>query len=113
MDKNRTYVSGRGEGSDEELSRLLARVPPPRAPGWFLAKTMARLRAERSHGVRGGIFVSGWRWVLATGVAVVLAAAWLRWQAPRDQLEISDAMVFSALDALAEQDAENNWWAGL
>jgi len=44
---------------------------------------------------------------------VVLAVAWLRWEAPRDQLEISDAMLFSALDALAEQDAENNWWAGL
>ena len=27
--------------------------------------------------------------------------------------EISDAVVFAALDALVEQDEENRWWAGL
>jgi hypothetical protein len=42
-----------------------------------------------------------------------LAGAWLRWEKPGQGGEISDAVVFAALDALVEQDEENRWWAGL
>jgi hypothetical protein len=88
---------------------LLAKAPPPKAPAWFAAKTLARLREEGTRPERGWL----WRWVWAAGAAAILAGAWLRWEKPGQGGEISDAVVFAALDALVEQDEENRWWAGL
>ena len=85
-----------------ELEALLAKVPPPKAPAWFAAKTLARLRKEEARPKRGWV----WRWVWVAG-------AWLRWEKPSQGGEISDAAVFAALDALVEQDEENRWWVGL
>jgi hypothetical protein len=53
-----------------------------------------------------------WRWVWAAGTAAVVAG-WVLWNRPDPSVEISDAMVFAALDALVEQEEENRWWAGL
>ena len=92
-----------------ELETLLAKAPPPKAPAWFAAKTLARLREEEPRPERGWV----WRWVWAAGVAAFLAGAWLRWEKPNQSGEISDAAVFAALDALVEQDEENRWWVGL
>jgi len=112
MEKSRASDQGQGEGLGQELNGLLARVPPPKAPAWFAAKTLARLRDERSdlRGARSwGI---QWRWIWAAGTAV-LVAGWILWDRPKSGPEISDAVVFAALDALVEQEEENRWWAGL
>jgi hypothetical protein len=42
-----------------------------------------------------------------------VVAGWVLWKGPDPSVEISDAMVFAALDALVEQEEENRWWAGL
>lgn len=104
MDKERESEEGLGQ----ELEALLAKVSPPQAPAWFSAKTLARLREEEGQR-KGGI---GWRWIWAAGAAA-LVAGWILWEKPRIGTEISDAEVFAALDALVQQDEENQWWAGL
>lgn len=108
MGKNRSSEGGQ-EGLGSELEALLGKAPPPKAPAWFAAKTLARLREEEARPERGWV----WRWVWAAGVAAVLAGAWLHWEKPKQGGEISDAAVFAALDALVEQDEENRWWVGL
>jgi hypothetical protein len=108
MGKNRSSEGGQ-EGLGSELEALLGKAPPPKAPAWFAAKTLARLREEEARPERGWV----WRWVWAAGAAAVLAGAWLRWEKPNQGGEISDAAVFAALDALVEQDEENRWWVGL
>lgn len=50
-----------------ELEALLAKAPPPKAPAWFAAKTLARLREEEARPERGWV----WRWIWAAGVAAV------------------------------------------
>lgn len=105
--------SGDGqEGLGPELERLLAKAPPPQAPAWFTAKTLARLRQERAEDRRTFSAWMKWRWVWAAGAAAVVAG-WVLWNKPEPSNQISDAMVFAALDALVEQDEENRWWAGL
>lgn len=54
----------------------------------------------------------GWRWVWAAGAAA-LVAGWMLWERPKSEIEISNAEVFAALDALVQQEEENRWWAGL
>jgi hypothetical protein len=108
MGKNRSSEGGQ-EGLGSELEALLGKAPPPKAPAWFAAKTLARLREEEARPERGWV----WRWIWAAGVAAVLAGAWLHWEKPKQGGEISDAAVFAALDALVEQDEENRWWVGL
>ena len=108
MGKNRSSEGGQ-EGLGSELEALLGKAPPPKAPAWFAAKTLARLRKEEARPKRGWV----WRWVWAAGAAAILAGAWLRWEKPSQGGEISDAAVFAALDALVEQDEENRWWVGL
>ena len=100
------------EGLGPEPERLLARVSPPKAPAWFAAKTLARLREEEARKDRGRFRLVGWRWAWAAGAAA-LVAGWILWDRPKAGPEISDAAVFAALDALVEQDEENRWWAGL
>lgn len=109
MDKSRASNGGQGEGLGLEVERLLAKVPPPKAPAWFAARTLARLREERE---TGRSWLAGWRWAWAGGAAA-LVAGWVLWDRPRAGSEISDAVVFAALDALVEQEEENRWWAGL
>lgn len=112
MDKSRASDQGNGEGLG--LESLLAKVPPPKAPAWFAAKTLARLREEQGSKRAAGSWGMGrgWRWIWAAGTAA-LVAGWVLWDRPKSGSEISDAMVFAALDALVEQDEENRWWAGL
>ena len=101
------------EGLGRELETLLGKVPPPQAPAWFAAKTLARLRGEREEQKGGGAaWRIGWRWVWAAGAAA-LVAGWMLWERPKSEIEISNAEVFAALDALVQQDEENRWWAGL
>jgi len=100
------------EGLGPELEGLLAKVPPPRAPAWFAAKTLARLRKEEGVAMGKPIWLAGWRWVWAAGAAALMAG-WMLWERPKTSLEISDAEVFAALDALVQQDEDNRWWAGL
>ena len=101
------------EGVGRELESLLAKVPPPRAPAWFAAKTLGRLREETGAREQGGAtWWLGWRWVWAAGAAA-LVAGWMLWERPKSEMEISNAEVFAALDALVQQDEENRWWAGL
>ena len=109
MDNNRPSEGG-GDGLGADLESLLAKVSPPKAPAWFATRTMARLREE---GVSPRSWIQGWRWIWSAGVAAVLLIGWIRWEATKTGSEISDAKVFAALDALAEQEEENRWWAGL
>ena len=113
MDKSRPSEQGQA-GLGPELESLLAKVPPPKAPAWFAAKTLARLREEQGSKRAAGSWgmSRGWRWIWAAGTAA-LVAGWVLWDRPKSGSEISDAMVFAALDALVEQDEENRWWAGL
>ena len=100
------------EGLGAELEGLLAKARPPQAPAWFAAKTLARLREEEGRAKEGRSWLASWRWVWAAGAAA-LVAGWVLWDRPKSGSEISDAMVFAALDALVEQEEENRWWAGL
>ncbi|NCY22711.1 hypothetical protein EBX31_12250 [bacterium] len=99
-------------GLGRELEGLLASVPPPQAPAWFAAKTLARLRAERMQEEKGGWFwMPRWKW-LATGLGVaVLMLGAMRWD--RASVKISDAEVYAALNALVQEEEESRWWAGL
>lgn len=100
------------EGLGKELEGLLAKVPPPKAPAWFAAKTLARLREEEVQ-TQGAIsWIFGKRWLWAAGAAAVVAG-WMLWERPQAGMEISDAEVFAGLEALMQQDEENQWWAGL
>jgi len=102
--------------SEEELGReleaLLAKASPPKAPDWFAAKTLARLRKEEGLSSAKPFWAVGWRWVWAAGTAA-LVAVWILWEQPKSTFEISDAEVFAALDAFVQQEEENRWWAGL
>jgi len=109
MGKKSQELDSGGVGAD--LAALLAKAPPPKAPAWFAAKTLARLREQETH-AGGRSWWAGWRWVWAGGAAA-LVAGWILWDRPKAGSEISDATVFAALDALVEQDEENRWWAGL
>ena len=111
MDKSRPSEQGQA-GLGPELESLLAKVPPPKAPAWFAAKTLARLRQEGSAQRVSRAWATRWRWVWAAGTAA-LVAGWVLWDRPKPGPEISDAVVFAALDALVEQEEENRWWAGL
>ena len=99
-------------GLGPELETILSRVSPPKAPAWFAAKTLARLRQDREEDLKTTSAWMKWRWVWAAGTAAVVAG-WVLWNRPDSSVEISDAMVFAALDALVEQEEENRWWAGL
>ena len=112
MDKSRISDQGKGEGLGPELEGLLAKVPPPKAPAWFAAKTLARIRQEKAEDQRTVSSWMKWRWIWAAGTAG-LVAGWVLWDRPKSGPEISDAMVFAALDALVEQEEEIRWWAGL
>lgn len=110
MEKKRNQ--GGEDGLGKELEGLLGSVPPPKAPSWFAAKTLARLRTERAPERKGGWFwLPQWRW-LAVGLgAVLLVFGVMRWD--RASLSISDAEVYAALNALVQEDEENRWWRGL
>lgn len=108
MDKKRSPEEELGR----ELEALLAKASPPKAPAWFATKTLARLREEEAREKTGRSWWAGWRWAWAAGAAVV-AAGWMLWDRPKTGMEISDAEVFAALDALVQQDEENRWWLGL
>ena len=90
-----------------ELGKLWALAPVPKAPAWFAARTIARLRREEE-GKRCWFALPRWVWI-GTGVAL-LAFGWFRWER---QPTIQDSEVFAALNALVEEDRESRWWAGL
>ena len=47
-----------------ELEKLLASVPPAKAPPWFAAKVLARLRTEReAEAQRKWSWMPKWRWL--------------------------------------------------
>jgi type VI protein secretion system component VasF len=96
-----------GDGLGRELGELYASVPVPKAPAWFAARTMARLRREEEKS-------RGWfglpRWILIGAGAALLAVGWLRWES---QSSVADAELFAALDAMVEEEKESRWWAGL
>ena len=95
-----------------ELGKLLASVPPAKAPPWFAAKVLARLRMEReAEAQRKWSWMPKWRWLMVGAGCAILAAGFFQWKAVTPIL--SDRAVFAALDALVEDDAENRWWAGL
>ena len=95
------------EGLGPELGKLWDSAPVSKAPPWFVARTLARIRREES---RGGVWFGLPRWVLIGVGAAVLAAGWLRWDR---EPAVGDAEVFAALDAMVEEERENRWWAGL
>ena len=99
------------EGLGRELEGLLAFVPPPKAPAWFAAKTLARLRAEKREKRGGWLRIPHWRW-LAAGLGVALLLVGIL-RPDRASFQISDAEVYAALNALVQEDEESRWWAGL
>lgn len=100
------------EGLSRELEGLLASVPPPQAPAWFAARTLARLRAEKIQERKSGWFwMPRWKWLAAGLGAAVLVAGFMRWD--RASVNISDAELYAALNALVQEDEESRWWAGL
>lgn len=94
------------------MEQLLGQVPPPKAPVWFAAKTLGRLRDEQDPAQSFSFWSFRWRWIWAAGTAA-LVAGWILWDRTNSGPVISDAMVFAALDALVEQEEENRWWVGL
>jgi hypothetical protein len=107
MRKKRDEIGDGAEGLGPELGRLWASAPVPKAPSWFAARTMARLRQEEDS--RKSWFGVP-KWVLiGTGLAL-LALGWFRWES---QPTIRDAEVYAALNALVEEDRESRWWAGV
>lgn len=110
MEKKRNRVEEEGLG--KELEALLASAPPAKAPAWLAAKTLARLRTERSRQRRGGWFgLPQWRW-LAVGLGATLCILGImRWD--RTSLKISDAEVYAALNAMVQEEEESRWWSGL
>ena len=102
----------REEGLGKELEGLLAAVPPPKAPAWFATKTMARLRSEKAVEQKSGwLWLFQWKWVVAGMGAILLIFGVMRWDRPA--LNISDAEVYAALNALVQEDEESRWWEGL
>jgi len=99
------------EGLGRELEGLLASVPPPKAPAWFAAKTLAKLRAEKAERRGGWLRIPQWKWLAAGLGMVVLVFGVMRWNHPTDG--ISDAEVFAALNSLVQEDEDRRWWAGL
>lgn len=99
------------EGLGRELEGLLASVPPPKAPAWFAARTLARLRAERVEQRGGWLRIPQWRW-LAAGLGATLLLFGI-FRPDRSSPTISDAEVYAALSALVQEDEESRWWAGL
>ena len=99
------------EGLGRELEGLLASVPPPKAPAWFAAKTLARLRAEKAEQRGGWLRILQWRW-LAAGLGIALLVFGIL-RPDRSSLKISDAEVYAALNALVQEDEESRWWSGL
>lgn len=95
------------EGLGPELGKLWEAVPVPKAPPWFAARTLARLRREeeRKRSWRGWA-----RWILVGAGATVLVVGGMRWE--REPI-LGDAEVFAALDAMVAEEQENRWWAGL
>ena len=95
-----------------ELGKLLASVPPAKAPPWFAAKVLARLRTEREAEAQSKwSWMPKWRWLMAGAGCAVLALGFFQWKDATPT--VSDRAVFAALDALVEEDADNRWWAGL
>jgi len=105
---NRQEKSQDGEFGPE-LEDLFGRMPRVKAPAWFAAKTLARMRSEREK-VRGWFGLPRWA-VLGAGVAV-LAVGLLRWES-QPNVKVTDSEVFAALDALVEDEKESRWWSGL
>lgn len=95
-----------------ELEGLLGKAPPPKAPAWFAARTLARLRDEQGRKEGLDAWLPRWRWLWAAGAAA-LVAGWVLWNQSGPPIEISDAEVFAGLEALWQQDEENRWWTGL
>jgi hypothetical protein len=60
--------------------------------------------------VRGWFGLPKWA-VVGAGVAV-FAVGMFRWESHQN-VRVSDAEVFAALDALVEDEKESRWWAGL
>ena len=95
-----------------ELEKLLASVPPAKAPPWFAAKVLARLRTEREEEAQSKwSWMPKWRWLMVGAGCAVLALGFF--QRKDTTPTVSDRAVFAALDALVEEDADNRWWAGL
>lgn len=92
-----------------DLEELLGRMPRVKAPAWFAAKTLARMRSEREK-IRGWFGLPKWA-VVGAGMAV-LAVGLLRWE-NHPNVKLSDAEVFAAFNALVEDEKESRWWAGL
>lgn len=102
----------KGEELGSELEKLLASVPPVKAPPWFAAKVLARLRTEReAEAQRKWSWMPKWRWLMVGAGCAVFAVGFFQWKDTTPT--VSDRAVFAALDALVEEDADNRWWAGL
>ena len=111
---NNRSRDGQEEGGElgSELEKLLASVPPAKAPPWFAAKVLARLRTEReAEAQRKWSWMPKWRWLMAGAGCAILAVGFFQWKDATPT--VSDRAVFAALDALVEEDADNRWWAGL
>ena len=96
------------DGLGPDLGRLYASVPVPKAPAWFVAKTIARLRREEDKKSRGWFELP--RWILIGAGSALMALGWLWWES---KPSVADAEFFAALDAMVEEERESRWWAGL
>jgi hypothetical protein len=88
-----------------ELDDLFKKSPLPQAPAWFEAKTLARLRREKTAFVFPSLFKK-----LAFAVASLTVAGWIAWNAFDESPSPQQKEIFAALDAVQSYEEDQLLW---
>jgi hypothetical protein len=99
-----------GEGNDP-LWQLLACAPRPEPDSWFVIRTLARCRRERA--TTAFSLKALWRWLLAgglgVGVAAVLVVAQVRAEKVDKQKNVQEAFeIVASIDS--DTDSSSSSW---
>lgn len=103
----RSDDSSRDELFDESdpLWHLLGRAPMPEPDGWFVARALARCRAEGRSALSFLRLSPMWRWAMGGGVSLCLAVALLVAQVHSEQVT-KQRKVQEAFEIMASIDTD-------